>query len=603
MSISHLPNSQCFEAVEEFECSSESPKNRFSFNQSSVKTMASLLAPLSLLPPLASLLAPLSLPPLSTIALIYAAAELLFFLTFYLYLLPRANRRKSPEYIEPYHDYGKTRTKLLLRIIDRIEEHCKREGTEVIPRVEEFLGNWFCVCGDVVKNNNDTSCTDDTDPTDSADEDENDGLLLPNGHAAKSRSSSFLRRGDMDIFFAWAFFGKPLQSLLAWERRELVRMYQVIEERIGLRFDRPGTTQGIKPMRLTLDDVRATYRPLAVYGMFCGLGILAKVVLRCCGFEHCKSKSGQAYWHRQFSEGQNKDIPLLFNHGIAPGGLALYLPMILFGFGPLGKGNADRTLLLFETSNISFKPSFAFDAVSEDAYVAGVCEAIDTHLDRNELERSGLAIMGHSFGSCNVTWSIRSNDIRKHMRRVYLIDPVSVMLSEPDVMTNFLYAGRDTSNLTFVEAMSPIFLFPFYYVMGLLRPANRSRVAESKRGSNLFRTYSSYSAGKEPKSSGGYNKIIMVQSELWIEHYLRRNFSWYNSELWLDDLDHLHPDTKIVVAIAEKDEILSASKVLAEATRYKEKNNNVAIINWANAGHAYAVPRPWTWKQLQSACH
>ena len=451
---------------------------------------------------MASLLAPLSLPPLSTIALTYVAAELLFFLTFYLYLLPRANRRKSPFYVEPYHDYGTTRTKLLLRIIDRIEEHCKREGTDVIPRVENFLGDWFCVCGDVniVKRNNDTSCTDDTDTTDSAGEDdddeddewqtidrlENDGLLLPNGHAAKSRSSSFLRRGDMDIFFAWAFFGKPLESLLAWERRELAGMYKVIEERIGLRFDRPGTTQGIKPMRLTLDDVRATYRPLAVYGMFCGLGMLAVCVLRLCRFEHCKSKSGQTYWHRKGKtpEGRNKDIPLLFNHGIAPGGLALYLPMILFGFGPLGKGNADRTLLLFETSPISFKPSFAFDAVSEDAYVAGVCEAIETHLDRNELERSGLAVMGHSFGSCNVTWSIRCKDIRKHMRRVYLIDPVSVMLSEPDVMTNFLYAGRDTSDITFVEAMSPIFLFPFYYVMGLLRHANRSRVAESKRGSN-----------------------------------------------------------------------------------------------------------------------
>ena len=95
----------------------------------------------------------------------------------------------------------------------------------------------------------------------------------------------------------------------------------------------------------------------------------------------------------------------------------------------------------------------------------------------------------------------------------------------------------------------------------------------------------------------------MVQSELWIEHYLRRNFSWYNSELWLDDLDHLHPDAKIVVAIAEKDEILSASKVLAEATRYKEKNKNVEIIKWTNAGHAYAVPRPWTWKQLQTVCN
>ena len=310
-----------------------------------VKTMTSL--PLPSLPPL--------VPNISTLVAAYFTAEFIFFLTFYLYLLPRANRRKSPHFVEEYADYGKARSKLLVRIIDRIEEHCQREGTEVIPRVEEFLGNWFCVCGDVKSLDNNTSLQGDTDTTSTEeveDEDEwqsidrleTDGLLLPNGNAAKSRSSSFLRRGDVDIFFAWAFFGKPLASLLDWERRELSDMYAVIEKRVGLRFDRPGTTPGIKPMRLTLDDIRATYRPLAVYGMFCGLGIIARITLRHCGFRHFTSKSGQTYWHRPALDGNDKDIPLLFNHGIAPGGLALYLPMIMFGWGPLGKGNADRTL-------------------------------------------------------------------------------------------------------------------------------------------------------------------------------------------------------------------------------------------------------------------
>lgn len=569
-----------------------------------VKTMTVLVF-LSLPPPV---------PNFSTLVAAYFTAELIFLLTFYFYLLPRANRRKSPQFVEEYADYGKARSKLLVRIIDRIEEHCKREGTEVIPRVEEFLGNWFCVCGDVKGADANislqgTSCTD-TDTTSTAaddieDEDEwqsidrleSDGLLLPKGNAAKSRSSSFLRHGDVDIFFAWAFFGKPLESLQDWEQRELSDMYAVIEKRVGLRFDRPGTTPGIRPMRLTLDDVRATYRPLAVYGMFVGLGSIARITLRHFGFRHYTTKSGQTYWHRPALDGRDKDIPLLFNHGIAPGGLALYLPMLLFGWGPLGKGNADRTLLLFENRPISFTP--CFESVNEDAYIAGVCKAIDTHFDQAELEQ-GIAIMGHSFGSCNVTWAIRSPEIRRHVRQIYLIDPVSVLLSEPDVMTNFLYAGRDTSSVSFLEALRPIILFPFYYVMNLLRPANKSRVAKSKQRSALFRTYSSYSAGKEPKSGGSYNKIIMVQSELWIEHYLRRNFSWYNSELWLDDLDRLHPDAKILIAISEKDEILSATKVLEEAKRYQAKNKNLHIIHWANAGHAYAVPRPWTWKQLRA---
>ena len=94
--------------------------------------------------------------------------------------------------------------------------------------------------------------------------------------------------------------------------------------------------------------------------------------------------------------------------------------------------------------------------------------------------------MGHSFGSCNVTWAMRCPEIRMRARQIYLIDPVSVMLSEPDVMTNFLYAGRDTSNVSFVDALRPIVLFPFYYVMDLLRPAHKSRVAKSKHSSELF---------------------------------------------------------------------------------------------------------------------
>lgn len=49
-----------------------------------------------------------------------------------------------------------------------------------------------------------------------------------------------------------------------------------------------------------------------------------------------------------------------------------------------------------------------------------------------------------------------------------------------------------------------------------------------------------------------------VMNELFIEHFLRRQFAWYNGELFLEDI----PDTcKVIICLSEKDEIMSAPKV------------------------------------------
>jgi len=537
----------------------------------------------------------------STAVLTYVASELIFLVLFYLYLLPRANRTKANE-IEEYRDFpGRTRSKLLDRTIDRLQNECTQNGKPFLTRVEQFLGEWFQVCGNIegtgegasISRAADTSLREtsgsssSSTDTDSSSEDEWQTIDKPN--------SPFLRRGDTDIFFAWAFFGKPYDALVGWEREELNGMYDTLSKRTGMRFDQQGTTPGIRPMRLTLDEVRATYRPLFVYGIFASLNVFASLVLLCCGFLPYKSRSGLTYWHRegQKDTATSANMPLLFNHGIAPGGLALYLPMLLYGFGPFCKDSfcCNRDMILFENQPISFRPCFSF--VDEDAFVAGVHEAMEKCLDSEQLAKVGVTVMGHSFGSCQITWMLRNEDIRRHVRQVLLIDPVSILLSEPDVMTNFLYAGREPS-VSFVEALRPIALFPLYYVLDLLRPATKSREKSAS-----FRSYSSLSTGKAAVS-GKYNKIRMVQSELWIEHYLRRNFAWYNSELWLDQ--HIPPHADVIIAISGSDEILSPSKVHAEAMRYKRENadQDVKVIYWPGAGHAYAIPRPWTWTQIRA---
>jgi dienelactone hydrolase len=87
-------------------------------------------------------------------------------------------------------------------------------------------------------------------------------------------------------------------------------------------------------------------------------------------------------------------------------------------------------------------------------------------------------------------------------------------------------------------------------------------------------------------------KIGVVSNELFTEHYLRRHFAWYNSELWLEDIPE---HTKVLVCLSEEDPIVPAQKVQQEIKRRPE----VDVLVWENAGHAHCVTRPKTWRQMQ----
>jgi pimeloyl-ACP methyl ester carboxylesterase len=221
-----------------------------------------------------------------------------------------------------------------------------------------------------------------------------------------------------------------------------------------------------------------------------------------------------------------KQLPLIFLHGIAPGGLFFYIPMLFF------LGGDGRPLLFFENPDISFYILGGYPP-NERETVVSVWEAVDTHLGTTQ----EVCLIGHSFGSCPITWLLHSSECLR-IRQIVLVDPVSILLSEPDVVQNFLYQ----------------------------RHCLRKR--------------------KMPI------KIGVVSNEIFTEHYLRRHFSWYNSELWLEDLpDH----AKVLVCLSNDDSIVPSQKVHREVLRKPD----VDILVWENAGHAHCVTRPRTWKQIQ----
>lgn len=440
---------------------------------------------------------PLTVFGVPTLALMpWLVVELIFAAVFYRVWLPRFQRLRPPA---DYRDYARDRRKLFVRILKRIETDCHAANKPILPYIQAFIRNWFH-------------------PMSSG---ENSSATLHDDFCPK--------KGDVDRFFAWAFFGKHFHELEPWMRNDLDRMYEILESDYNFSFPE-GFTPEYKPMRLSLDPLTPQYRPFIIYGFFLLIKIMGGLLLRAAGFYACKTTGGLKYFYRPPKRNKSNNsehrLPLIFLHGIAPGGLAFYIPMLFY------LGGDGRPLFLFENPDITFC-IFGGNPLKEHDTVTGIWEAVDHHLSSVQ----DVSVVGHSFGSCPITWLVHSTNSAR-IRQIVLVDPVSICLSEPDVMQNFLY----------------------------------------KRNVLL--------ANKFPI------KIGVISSEIFTQHYLRRHFAWYNSELWLEDLPE---QAKVLVCLSERDPIVPVQKVQQQILRKPE----VEFLLWEDAGHAHCVTRPKTWRQIQ----
>ena len=91
---------------------------------------------------------------------------------------------------------------------------------------------------------------------------------------------------------------------------------------------------------------------------------------------------------------------------------------------------------------------------------------------------------------------------------------------------------------------------------------------------------------------------VVASTELFTEHYLRRHFSWYNSELWMEDLVSEN-DMEVLVCLAENDEIISTTKVKKEVERHP--SHNLRLIHWDGVGHAHCIGATRAWNDIRVA--
>jgi pimeloyl-ACP methyl ester carboxylesterase len=332
----------------------------------------------------------------------------------------------------------------------------------------------------------------------------------------------------VDDLFSWAFFGTSMDELrrdndeeARQMRCELRKMHQIIRNQVGLRFvgdgdaaDAETSAASTRPCyvarQMTLEPVNALHRPLLVYAGVALLQKCANLVLRCAGFRRIVSNAtGLVGWFREAKaatseEASTRHPPLLFFHGIAPAGHAFYLPMVLNGLAKASNDEGQQAVYIFENPHISCSLSTVLNdngsALTERETIRGVQDILELTMGKEQAMSVPLALVGHSFGSVPLTWLLHSH-FQSRIASMLLIDPVTILLSEPDVMTNFLY-NVDVSKIR-----------------------------------------------------------MLASSELGIQVYLRRHFAWYNAELWLQEVpSHI----AVGVALSEHDEILNAPKVRAE---------------------------------------
>lgn len=387
-----------------------------------------------------------------------------------------------------------------------------------------------------------------------------------NGVHQKSINSGRLQKDNMDEFLSWAFFGVHVSTVQSTPsmQKSLDEFYATLQSEADLTFE-PGRND-YTPRCFTFEQVNSLYRPYIVYAGVALMRVCANFILTLIGFRQYSCERGLKYWHRS-AKSVSEETPFLFFHGIAPGGHAPYLPMIFLGL--LRDSAWKRDIFLFENKPVSY--SLCFDAVSEEDTVHGVLEALDQHLGSGP--QKNLTFCGHSLGSCQLTMMVKSSQLRKRIRNLILIDPVSILLSEPDVMINFLYTRKESEEF---DANTNS------WIQSLIRFFHETKIH------------------------------LVASSELFIEHYLRRNFAWYNSELWLADIP---PDVNVLVCLSEHDEIVDSSKVERELIEHNDllldKNVQgssltslgpvVEKIVWRGVGHAHCIAHPDKWADIHKA--
>ncbi len=244
-----------------------------------------------------------------------------------------------------------------------------------------------------------------------------------------------IRRDNFGQWAAWAFWNKDSQELFTTERSELNNIINFVEEKVAWKFEE-GMNKDIASARLTLDPVFATQRPFFFYATIWLLNAICHLILKyILGFalvpEYCAD--GQSIYRRigtgsREGAGKDKRMPVFFIHGLGIG-FTHYLNVIY----NLPK---DVDVYLLEWPHVSMQLTTKVPKMEETIRITNAVLEAHGH--------EAACFLAHSLGTTVVSWMLHDEVGRSKVAATVLLDPVTFLLCDPTVATNFVY--RPPSN-------------------------------------------------------------------------------------------------------------------------------------------------------------
>ncbi|KAK4046492.1 hypothetical protein OIV83_006018 [Microbotryomycetes sp. JL201] len=275
---------------------------------------------------------------------------------------------------------------------------------------------------------------------------------------------------------------------------------EMIEARAACKFD-SGRNPHIKTIRLTLDPVRVTQRPLLLYT----LQLIVTLKLKARGFTEIRDGDTRYLiripkgWKpsRQCPESHR---PFMFVHGLGMG-VVQYASMLSYLSSV--KTLAHRPIIILVQPHISMSIFTKYHRLPPSESTC--CAGIERMAKSWGFDKSGMTILSHSNGTIVHAWILRN---LPHLAiRNAFADPVTFQLWEPWVCRNFLYQY------------------------------------------------------KNPKEPMEYIMRYFVARELGVALLLQRHFDWSSNLLWPTEIPNVYSPWHTSIFLSSEDAILNAERM------------------------------------------
>ncbi|POW16090.1 hypothetical protein PSTT_01666 [Puccinia striiformis] len=360
-----------------------------------------------------------------------------------------------------------------------------------------------------------------------------------------------LKKENMMEWLAWSLFGMSLEEV----RLEDTQMEQKAEPRsklldeILIRFEnragyrlQPGYNPNLanQVIRLTLDPIKISIRPLGLY-LLSNLGSLVlKHFLKKAGFREAqctdRCPQGLKYLIRK-PKGwddlpvETRPIPLIFAHGLGIGMLKITLLLsqqinqqtvscLFFFFTGFCQYAAFLTYLahapwaLNKPIVVLIQPSISQEVFSsqhlkpptKETLAADVIQLIYSE----KFAETGVELVGHSMGTIVIAWVVKALSNKGVIKRICLIDPVCFCT----YYFSLIAYGSHT------------------YATSKLHKIYQSPTISNHLKINLFLMMNESFLYSKPQT--GIERMIryFVGTELGVAHHLHRYFEWRSNILW-----------------------------------------------------------------------